>query len=137
VERLDADSESSGPNLPGEENVMLDHPLPPTTHTVEMAQLSEINDRLTAARNAPAITAEDLGLSGLSGLSDQARPVTGGLPASAVLVRLAWDGPPEYPYIHGHFASAAGRNAALVVELHTAALHELSRLVGLHHRWGV
>jgi hypothetical protein len=113
---------------------VLDHPLPPTTHTVEMAQLSEINERLTAARNAPVVTAEELGL---SGVADSAGSPAADLPASAVLVRLAWDGPPEYPYIHGHFAAALGQNATLVAELHTAALNELSHLVGLHHRWGV
>jgi hypothetical protein len=110
---------------------MLDHLLPPTTHTVEMAQLGEINDRLRATRNAPVITAGQLGLSGGSD-----SPGSTGLPGSAALVRLAWDGPPEYPYIHGHFAVAGGQSASFVAEMHTASLNELSRLVGLHHRWG-
>jgi hypothetical protein len=110
------------PMLSGKENVVLDHPLSPTTHTVEMDQLHEINERLAAPRNAPVITAQHLGLP---------------LPASAVLVRLDWDGPPEYPYIHGHFAASGGQSASLVAELHTSALHQLSRLIGVQHRWGV
>jgi hypothetical protein len=122
---------------------VLDHPMPTTTHTVEMAQLNEINDRLGATRNAPAVTAGELGLSGpagpagSAGSADSARSTSNGLPPSAVLVRLSWDGPPEYPYIHGHFAAAVGQSATLAAELHTAALNELSHLVGLHHRWGV
>ena len=110
---------------------MLDHPMPPTTHTVEMAQLGELNDRLTGTNGAAPVTAERLGLA-----ADSA--VSAAVPPTAVLLRLAWDGPPEYPYVHGHFSPSAAQGPTITAEMHTAALRELSHLMGLnHHRWGV
>jgi hypothetical protein len=98
------------------------HQVPRTTHTVELDQLSELNTHLSG--HAPGITAGQLGLGDPS------------VPDAAVLVRLSWDGPPEFPYIHGRFSqSSAG--ADLHAEVHTAALRELSKLLGLHQRWGV
>ena len=94
---------------------MLEHPVSPTTHTVELAQLEQLDEAIRAP-GAPRITPADLGL-------------TGG-PSGAVLTDVSYDGPPEYPYIHGSFD---GR----LVDLHTSALRELSRRLHLHHVWGV
>ena len=38
--------------------------LPPTTHTLEMAQVAELNDRLSGASGASAITAAAVGMGG-------------------------------------------------------------------------
>jgi hypothetical protein len=101
---------------------VLDEPLPRTTHTVELDQITELNRHLTDPRT-PAPTAADLGLTDL--------------PGAAILVRVVAEGPPEFPYLHGHFAAAAGGPATLVEDLHTEALRALSHRLGLHHRWGV
>jgi hypothetical protein len=103
-----------------------------TTHTVEMQQISELNHCL-ALRPAHVITAGDLGLANVSVTSKR---VAGGLPSSARIVRVCWDGPPEYPYLHGHFAAEGSQDSSLHVDLHTAALRELSHRLHLHHTWG-
>jgi len=98
------------------------HLLPPSTRTVELAQLAEIS----AALDDPAgkgVTAQSLGVSDDS------------VPASALLVALTADGPPEYPYLHGRFAVGPG-GPVVVVDLHTPALVALSRHLHLHHSWG-
>ena len=109
------------------------HSVPPTTHTVEMAQINELNDRL-ATQPKPVVTARDLGLT-------RARPLHRGagatLNGSEVLTRLTWDGPPEFPYIHGCFRSVHEPDTPLVADLHTAGLRELSRRLGYRHVWGV
>ena len=58
------------------------------------------------------------------------------LPAFAVVRRVEGYGPPECPYVRGHFEGAPWRSGDLVVELHTAALASLSHRLDLHHRWG-
>jgi hypothetical protein len=104
--------------------------LPPTTHTLEMAQVAELNERLTD-RTGPAITAASLGMGGVSLHLRSAA----GLGADAVLVRLSWEGSPEFPDIYGHFGpGGGGRQQAL---LHTAALDSLCHALGVRQRWGV
>jgi hypothetical protein len=97
---------------------MPEHPLSPTTRTVELAQLEQLNEAL-AAPGAPRVTAADLGLA----------EGPAGVAPGAVLVGVSFEGPPEYPYIRGSFD---GRR----VDLHTPALRELSRRLHLHHTWG-
>ena len=104
--------------------------LPRTTHTVELAQLADLNERLNEHR--PRITASDLGLASAESLAS--RP-DGGMSPSAVLVRLCWDGPPEFPYIHAHFATG-GQGSDRIVDLHTATLKELGRRLGVRQQWG-
>jgi hypothetical protein len=97
---------------------MSEHLLSPTTRTVELAQLEQLNEAL-AAPGAPRVTSADLGLA-----QNPAGPAPG-----LVLVGVSYEGPPDYPYIHGDFD---GRR----VDLHTPALRELSRRLHLHHTWG-
>jgi hypothetical protein len=104
--------------------------LPRTTHTVVLSQLAELNHRL--GEHSPRITASELGLAGAKTLAG--RP-DDRLSGSAVLVRLCWDGPPEYPYIHAHFA-IADHDLPRPVDLHTAALRELSHRLGVRQQWG-
>ena len=112
---------------------MKPHHLPPTTHTIEMAQIAEFNTRL-GAHQGPALTAAELELEG----APLHRRSTGVLPGTAELIRVAWDGAPEFPDIHAHFApTARGASDVVVVNLHTAALRLLSHRLGLHHVWGV
>jgi hypothetical protein len=107
---------------------MPEHSLSSSTRTVELAQLNQINEVL-AAPEAPRVTAAELGLT-----QDPTRPSCG-VPAGAVLIHLSFDGPPEYPYIHGRF-TASESGGALTVEMHTPALRELSHRLHLHHSWG-
>jgi len=116
--------------------VMSEHHLSPTTRTLELAQLEELNEHLSSARSTSPVTAGELGLDDASLVPQTGQPVSAGLPASAILIRLSGEGPPEYPYVHGHFSFAGGAEALLVTELHTASLRRLSQLAGLHHRWG-
>jgi hypothetical protein len=103
---------------------VLEHPLSPATHTVELAQLTELNEAL-ARPGASKVTAGDLGVAA-------SLPT---LPPDAVLTELDFDGPPDYPYIHGQFA--VGSSGPRAVELHTPALRQLSHRLHLHHTWGV
>jgi hypothetical protein len=99
-------------------------PVAKTTHTVEVAQLEALNDRLATHHNRPRITAADLELP---------EPP---LPGNAVLVRICWEGPPEYPYIHGHFRSPAEARPSMMADLHTQALTELTRRLHVRQQWG-
>jgi hypothetical protein len=112
---------------------MLTHHLPSSTHTVEMSQLAQLNDRLTSDIDALRVTAGELGMAEVPDLSDPAAT----LPARAVLTRLGWDGPPEFPYIHAHFTYSRWQDTPMVVQLHSTALRILSRRAGLRHRWGM
>jgi hypothetical protein len=110
---------------------MIPSSLPPTTHTLEMAQVAELNQHLTDRPPSPAITADAIGMTGapLDPADDR------DLAEDDVLVRVSWQGSPEFPDIHGHFSTGRGGPPERAL-LHTAALHELSRLLGLRQRWG-
>ncbi len=118
------------------------HPVAPTTHTVELEQLAQINAVLGAA--ARRVSAQELSLDGAPlvgrGVRAPLAPLLPGqtrLPGYAVLSRVAASGPPEYPYVHGHFTALPWRHGDLVVELHTPTLASLSHRLDLHHLWGV
>jgi len=112
------------------------HEVSRTTHTVEMTQIAELNDRLSKRDATEAISASELGLEGsaLLPVGDAGHHV---LPGDAVLERVSFDGPPEFPYIHAHFRPSPADPRSLTVDLHTHALRELSRLLHLHEVWGV
>ena len=58
------------------------------------------------------------------------------LPPDAVLQYLEAEGPPSYPYIHGHF-TRPGTEDTVRVELHTAHLRAISHQLSLRsHTWG-
>lgn len=110
------------------------HQVPSTTHTVEMEQMAELSSGLRERDPSQPISASALGLEGaeqISGGDDDSS-----LPGDAVLVRVSFDGPPEFPYVHAHFRVAGNDQAALRVDLHTGALRELSHLLHLQHTWG-
>lgn len=104
--------------------------LPPTTHTLEMAQVAELNERLTSHTGSPTITAAALGMGGAP-LHPRA---TEGLPDAAVLVRVSWQGSPEFPDVYGHFGAGPGPFQAL---LHTAALNQLAHHLRVRQHWGI
>ena len=110
---------------------MIPSSVPPTTHTLEMAQIAELNAHLADRPASLAITAGAIGMSGapLDPVED------GELAEDAVLLRVAWQGSPEFPDIHAHFTTGRGGSPSRAL-LHTAALHELSQLLGLRQRWG-
>jgi hypothetical protein len=110
----------------------MNHSLPPTTHTLEMAQVSELNARLADRLGSPPITAGTIGMGGAA----LHFPAEGRLPEAAVLVQLSWEGSPEFPDIYGHFGGshAATRCQSL---LHTAALEELCSQLGVRQHWGL
>ena len=108
---------------------MISSSLPPTTHTLEMAQVDELNHHLASHAAAP-ITAAAIGMSGAPLHPSAASR----LPDTAVLVRLSWQGSPEFPDIYGHFGPGEGSFQAL---LHTAALNEVTHLLHVRQRWGI
>jgi len=101
-----------------------------------MTQIAELNDRLSKRDATEAISASELGLEGSAVLSvgDAGHHV---LPGDAVLERLSFDGPPEFPYIHARFRPSPADPGSLTVDLHTHALRELSRRLHLREVWGV
>ena len=103
---------------------------PPTTHTIEMAQIKEINAKLRR-RAGVVITASELPLEIQPG--DRHVPVN----LSAMLTRLFWTGSPSFPDIFALFDVPGSEESRLRVRLHTAALKEISRRLSLHHAWGV
>ena len=107
------------------------HGLPATTHTVEMAQIDDINRRLDNSRSA-VITAAEIGMTG----SDVAGFGPTALDAAAVLLKVTWEGSPEFPNVHGHFRNPGG-DRPRSADLHTQALKEISRRLHLQQRWGV
>jgi hypothetical protein len=111
---------------------MIPSHVPPTTHTLEMAQIAELNQRLSSHTGLSAITAAAIGMGGVRLLPAAA----GELPDQAVLVRVSWQGSPEFPDIHGHFAGGQVDQPFCAV-LHTAALIQLSHQLGVRQRWGI
>ena len=109
---------------------MRHHPMPATTHTVEMRQVADLNERL---RTDTAITAGRLGLR-------QVNCRSGGqlsrLPETAELIQVAWDGPPDFPNLYGHF-SIASRPGHVIVDLHTPALRQLCHVLRVQQVWGI
>ena len=102
---------------------------PPTTHTIEMTQIKEINAKLRG-RTGLVITASELPLETQPGDRHVPNP-------SGMLTRLSWKGSPSFPDIFGHFTTPSGKESRRGVLLHTAALKEISHRLGLHHAWGV
>lgn len=98
---------------------------------VELAQLADLNGRLSNSRS-PVITAAELGLAGPRRTSDAAPDLTG----SERLVRVSWDGTPEEPVLHGHFRNQA-QDESSPADLKTVSLKEISRRLHLNHRWSV
>jgi len=105
--------------------------LPATTHTVEMTQIADLNRRLENSRSA-VITAAEIGMTGVDVVGFG--PTT--LDGSAVLVKVSWEGSPEFPTVHGHFRNP-GSDRPRSADLHTHALKEISRRLHLQQRWGV
>jgi hypothetical protein len=101
-----------------------------TTHTIEMAQIKEINAKLKPPYGA-VITASELPLEIQPG--DRRVRVN----PSALLTRVSWTGSPSFPDIFAHFAAPGSEEPRRRVRLHTAALKELSHRLNLHHAWGV
>jgi hypothetical protein len=121
------------------------HPLARTTHTVEMAQIDDLNQRLARRSPERPIMAADLDLAGapllreVDFLHDWEGVVaeTGAtLPVDAKLIEIGWEGPPEFPYLHGRFQSGISGEDDLLVDLHTHALRLLAGLLNVHQIWG-
>jgi hypothetical protein len=103
------------------EMTMHEHELAPTTHTVELRQVKELNAALATGRRR--ITAGSIGVHAHVG-------------AGAPLRFLESEGPPSYPYVYGIFASAGPRGVTRI-ELHTANLRAISSQLSLRsHIWG-
>jgi hypothetical protein len=136
------------------------HSLAPSTRTVELLQLMEINDRLAEATRAvgsadaaavsPAVplTADTLGLTGapvrprvvdrtalLVLPRQERRSETLVLPPDAPLRSLLAAGDPEWPYFYGIFDELAGRRR-LPVQVGAGHLRTISAALGLNrHHW--
>jgi hypothetical protein len=110
------------------------HQLSSTTHTVEMAQIAELNGGLRESKRAQAISASLLGLQGVEASSGSEDDHS--LPGDAFLVGISFDGPPAFPYVHAQFGTDPSDHGSLTVDLHTGALRKLSHLLNLRHVWG-
>ena len=100
-----------------------------------MAQIAEINNGLRERESADAIPASVLGMQGVH-LSPGDDEDDSTLPGESYLTGLSFDGPPEFPYVHGHFRTDLSDQISLTADLHTEALRKLSHLLGLQHIWG-
>lgn len=111
---------------------MSHHPLDPTSHTIEMEQIDELNTKL-ADDHVPAITTGELELTG------SPLPGSGGqsLSGHEVVMKVSWRGTPDFPDIYGEFGAAGTTEPSTHVLLHTSQLRELSRLLHCTHHWGL
>lgn len=137
---------------------MVAHTIAPTSHTVELRQIAEINERLGRCTDAELLRADELGLSGADVTAGHVDAVaahvahlpqhvasgplsSGVLSPDARLIHLVAAGSPTFPYIYGLFGSGrtadAGAARLLPVMLHTAQLQQISKHHRLRHRWGV
>jgi len=101
-----------------------------TTHTIEMAQINEINAKLRPPSGV-VITSSELPLEIQPG--DRRVPVE----PSALLTSLAWVGSPSFPDIYAYFSAPGSDDSMRCVRLHTAALKEISHRLNCRHAWGV
>jgi hypothetical protein len=101
-----------------------------TTHTIEMAQINEINAKLRPPSGV-VITASELPLEAQPG--DRRMPVN----PSALLTSLSWVGSPSFPDIFAYFSVPGSDESLLCVRLHTAALKEISHRLNCQHAWGI
>lgn len=101
---------------PGTVGRMGQHAVPPTTHTIELAQIAELNEHL--AGSPAALVLETLRQEG----SEAPRPVG----------RVEFEGSPAFPWVYAVLQDTGER-----VLLHTADLQALSRGFRLHHHWGL
>jgi hypothetical protein len=89
--------------------------------TTNLLQIHQVNAALASGRHR--VTPDSLG-------------VAATVPGDAVLRYLEAEGPPSYPYIHGHF-SGRRTDDTVRVELHTAQLRAISHQLSLRsHTWG-
>jgi hypothetical protein len=111
---------------------MSHHPLDPTSHTIEMEQIDELNARL-ADEHAPTITSGDLGLTGalLPGSGGQS------LSGHELVMKVSWRGTPDFPDIYAEFGAQGTSEPSSHLLLHTAQLRELSRRLHCTHHWGL
>jgi hypothetical protein len=138
---------------------MTPHEIAPTTHSLEMTQVQQINEYLAGDRHE--LRAQDLGLADVVVHPDHVDTVAAHrahlpvhliplplavekLGPEACLVHLVAAGSPTFPYIYGLFTNSAGTMSLtdvgarlLPVTLHTHQLRLISAHCRLHHRWGV
>jgi hypothetical protein len=132
---------------------MFTHTLSRSTHTIEMAQVMELNEGIQSADAVTGecllITAEFLGLRDttvqLHLLDRPARCLIPRLhtddhtlPGAAQLREVMAAGAPSFPYLYGVFAETNGGRRRLPAVLHTEQLQAISDVLRLrHHRWGL
>lgn len=120
----------------------------PTTRTVELQQVQDINRRL-ALPGHPDVTAATIGVAGTATAASSFpadpfgpdQPPAQALRATARLRYVTAEGSPEFPYVLGHFSSAPVSvhredGAGPVIELHSDVLRRLSEKLGLRQCWG-
>lgn len=94
--------------------------MPRTTHTVNLAQVADLNGRL--AEPGVSLSPSDLGISTPS--------------AAAVIAEVVMEGSPTFGYLWGRLV--AGGSEAGRVLLHTDHLRAMSRALHFpHHHWGL
>lgn len=95
------------------------HAVPRTTHTINLQQVAEINERL--AGQGTALLPVDVGLE---------------LPTPAAIVEIVMEGSPTFGYLWAQLR-AGGAEAGRVL-LHTDHLRAISKVLHFpHHHWGL
>ena len=108
--------------------------MPSTSHTVVLAQLYDLERAVLQSAKSHGITADELGLTDAALLPDHQSEK---LPAAALLERLWWEGPSEYPFVYASFRLQSEEGEVEVLtSLHTAALQAISHLLKLRQSWG-
>jgi hypothetical protein len=133
---------------------MYAHTLSSSTHTLEMLQVMELNERIQsidpASGECVLITAEFLGLGDVpvqlqlldraattSYIRRQHAPVDT-MPGAAQLRAVVAAGAPTFPYLYGVFGETNGGRRRLPAALHTQHLQAISGALRLrHHQWGL
>jgi hypothetical protein len=131
---------------------MYGHTLSASTHTVEMLQVTELNDRIRSieatAGAGELISAACLDLANVavaphlldraatSVIPRQVQPDRE-MPGTALLRLVVAAGAPSFPYLYGLFAETNSPDGQLPAALHTCHLRAISDALGLHrHQWG-
>jgi hypothetical protein len=110
-----------------------EHELSPGTHTVELQQIAEINDRLRP--DGARLTAGAIGFTGVTGVGSKPEVAEARAAHALWLLRVRLEGSPSFPWVYGEFAPNPGQ-PPLRTLLHTPHLRAISSALGLHHHWG-
>ena len=133
---------------------MYAHTLSASTHTLEMLQVTELNERIQSidpvSDECVLITAEFLGLgdapvqlhlldrAATTSLTQRRDAAVDTMPGAAQLRAVIAAGAPTFPYLYGVFGEINSERRRLPAALRTHHLQAISGALKLpHHQWGL